>query len=48
METETQFPRGLAPYERESKTVWDSGFHAVDSEFKVKLSVRVESPFFSR
>ena len=45
METESQFPRGLAPYERESKTVLDSGFHTANSEFKIKLTVRVESPF---
>ena len=48
METESQFPRGLAPYERESKIVLDFGFHAADSEFKVKLTVRLESPFLRR
>ena len=48
METESQFPRGLAPYVRESKSVLDSGFFAADSEFKVKLTVRGESPFLRR
>ena len=46
METESQFSGGLALYVRESETVLDSGFHATHSEFKVKLTVRLESPFY--